>query len=477
MRRMVTVSTAMRLAKSILITAEISALGWLAATEDLSAPGLALLGAVAAIAVGALTLFNWPFGAVAVLVASSAMPTFTGTVFGLHVHAEHIAIAFVMAAALLQVSQRRTRAALHLQRFDCFLIAYIVLNFVTSAVTSPEPRMTIRWATLHAIVIIPYFLVRWLVKDESGIHKAFHIVLWVGAVESVYGTICFLSNQIFNTAFGVEVGQYGRIPGTYGTQYEANLFGSYTACCALMFFTMFLLTEKSKSRYGWGFVVSILGSMVSLSRAVMLAFPIVALIVVWIALKRGRLQVRTLVSFAAAFAISLMIVSPLILGFVRERFSTIDLSEISADNTAASRIIQMAVAVEDVRSHPVFGTGTASFQLLFDWDDYVPSMKADKDAGAWVGNTPLRILHDTGLVGLAIFLMFIGSLAFAARRAIRLAGPRTAAILISLQIGLLLYAITFQSTEASLLAFTWVHVGCLAATVTILQLNRAAGRN
>jgi len=224
-------------------------------------------------------------------------------------------------------------------------------------------------------------------------------------------------------------------------------------------------------------VVSMLVSMVSLSRAVMLAFPIVALIVVWIALKRGRLQMRTLVPFAAALAILLMIVSPLILGFVRERFSTIDLSEISSYNTTASRIIQMAVAVEDVQSHPVLGTGTASFQLLFDWDDYVPSMKADKDAGAWVGNTPLRILHDTGVVGLAIFIMFIGSLAFAARRAIRLAEPQTAAILISLQIGLLLYAITFQSTEASLLAFTWVHVGCLAATITVLQFNRAAVQN
>jgi len=464
----------MRLARNLLIAAEISALAWLAATEDLSTPGLALLGAVAAIAVGALTLFNWPFGAIAALVASSAMPTFTGTIFGLHVHPEHIAIGFVMAAALLQGLQPHTRAALHLQRFDHFLIAYILLNFVTSAVTSPEPRMTMRWAALHALVIVPYFLIRWLIKDEGGIHKAFHIVLWVGAAESVYGTICFLSNRMFNTAFGVEVGQYGRIPGTYGTQYEANLFGSYTACCALMFFTMFLLSEKSKSRYGWGFVVSILGSMVSLSRAVMLAFPIVAVIVVWIAFKRGRLQVRRLAPFAAAIAILLLIASPFIVGFVRERFSTIDFRELNADETTASRIIQMAAAVEDVRSHPLLGTGTASFQLLFDWDDYVPSMKADKDAGAWVGNTPLRIVHDTGLVGLAIFVIFLGGLALAARRAIRLAAPQTAAILIALEIGMLLYAITFQSTEASLLAFTWVHVGCLAAAVTILQSNGAA---
>jgi O-antigen ligase len=457
-----------RFAHHSLIVVEALALGWLIATEDLAPAGLLLIGVIAAVALFVISSTKWPFGALSVLAVSSVMPRFTETLFGLHVRPEHLGIGFVVVAVFLQALGTHTRTGRHLQRFDYYLIIYILLNFLTSAVTSPEPRMTMRWAVLNAIVIAPYFLLRLLVKDESSLYKAFHILLWVGATESAYGTLCFLCNRLFNTTLGVEVGQYGAIPGVYGTQYEANLFGSYAGCCALMFLVLFFLSEKPRSRYGWGFLITVLGAAVSLSRAVMLAFPVVALVVAWVALRRGRLQVRTVVPVAAALAVLLLMVSPFLVGFVRERFSTIDVGELTADNTTAGRIIQMAVAVEDVRVHPILGTGTASFQLVFNWGDYI-----GEDSAGWVGNTPLRILHDTGFVGLTVFLIFIGLLAIAARRAIRVAEPRTAAILIALEIGLLFYAITFQSTEASLLAFTWVHVGCLAAAVTITQSGRS----
>jgi hypothetical protein len=463
-----TESSKTRFANGLLIVAEVLALGWFIATEDLAPAGWLALGMIAAVVLFAVTSMKWPFGALTVLVVSSAMPRFTGTVFGLHVRPEHIGIGFVAWVVVLQVLRARIGNESHLQKFDYFLIVFVLLNFLTSAVTSPEPRMTMRWAAMNAIVIVPYFLVRLLIKDSGSLHKAFHILLWVGAAESAYGTVCFLSNRIFNTTFGVELGQYGFTPGIYGTQYEANLFGSYTACCALMFMVLFFLSEESRSRYGWGFLISGLGALVSLSRAVMLAFPVVAIIVVWLALRRGRLHVRTIVPLATA-TVMLLILSPFILGFVRERFSTIDLSELTADDTTAGRVIQMAVAVEDVRNHPILGTGTASFQLFFNWHDYI-----GEEGAGWVGNTPLRILHDTGVVGLGVFLIFVVLLALAARRARRVAEPGTAAILAALEVGLLFYAITFQSTEASLLAFTWVHVGLLGAAVTITQFGNPA---
>lgn len=99
--------------------------------------------------------------------------------------------------------------------------------------------------------------------------------------------------------------------------------------------------------------------------------------------------------------------------------------------------------------HPLLGTGTASFQLFFNWEEY-----SGDDSTGWVGNTPLRILHDTGAIGLAVFLAFIGSLLLTARKVVRMSRPKTKSFLIALQAGLLLYAITFQASEASLLAFT-----------------------
>jgi O-antigen ligase len=459
------------LIKRAVMGGEALLLAWLVGTEDLRVFGLLALGLLGILVMAAITSISWPFGALLVLTVASAMPRLASTVVGLHLRPEHVAIAFVVLAVVCQAFRNRRLPSLRLQDFDYFLMAYVAMNFFSSAVTSPQPQLTLRWAFLNALVVSPYFLVSLMVTDESRLRRAFHFLLWVGAAESGFGVFCFLSNRLFQTTVGVEAAQYGTIPGIYGTQYEANLFGSYAACCAIMFLTCFMFAARSRrAGYGIGLAITILGTVISLARSVLLAFPIVALFVIWAARRRGHLRLRRLVPLAFGFVLVLAALSPFFLGFVRERFSTIDPAELGSDATTLTRIVQMAVAAEDVQAHPVLGTGTASFQLFFDWDDYIPGMKGENEAGGWVGNTPLRILHDTGLVGLGIFLIFLGALARAAQKAVRDANEQTGTVLLALSAGVLLYAITFQATEATILAFPWLHLGLLAAAVKVIQL-------
>ena len=435
--------------------------GYLIRTEDLTPSGLLLLSLIGAVALFALASIEWPFGSLAVLIATKCYAevqrdgVWPSPAPGTRWHWIRCGHAPIAGSA------RRTRLTLRLQRFDYFLLAYIFLNFLTSAVTSPEPRLTLRWAMMNAIVIAPYFLIRLLIKSEDVFHKAFDIMLWIGVVESAYGIICFLSNHLFETQFGMEINAYGIIPATYGTQYEPNLFGSYSACCAIMFLTLFLLGERSRW-HGSAFLITLLGAAISLSRAVILAFPVVAVVVLWIAFKRGRFKLRRVVPLAAAVALLLLIFSPFLLSLLRERFSTIGVTDIASDETTAGRLVQMAVAVQDVQAHPLLGTGTASFQLLFNWLDY-----QGEDLGGWVGNTPpphpARYWSNRA-DGISVVCGFA-----------RLDGsqdnsklfPRLGIAIIALEAGLLLYAITFQSSEASLLAFTWVHFGLLSSGVAI----------
>ncbi len=453
----------LRSVKYLVLLGEFGVLAYLAATEDLAACAFLVMGVAACFLLLSLALVNWPLGAVLLLIGSSAMPKFKGTLFKLHVRPEHVAVAFVAAAVAWLLIRGRRRFTFEWRLFDYFLLAYVALNFFTSALTSPEPRMTLRWAAMNAIVIIPYFLLRLLVKNEGIFFKSFQLLLWVGAGVAAYAIVCFLSNRLFGTEFGMEIGQYGAIPGTYGTQYEPNLLGSYSACCAIMFLCWYLLGDRSRW-YGLGCLITVLGAAVSLARSAIIAFPLVAVVVFWIAFRRGQFQIRKFVPLAAAVGLLLLVFSPFLLNMLRERFSTINLEEISSDETTAGRIIQMAFAVQNVQEHPLFGTGTASFQLLFNWEGYL-----GEDAAGWVSNTPLRILNDTGIVGLSAFLLYIGSLLLTARKAIRLSSPQTRSVLISLLAGLLLYAITFQSSEASLLAFTWVHLGLVAAGATVMK--------
>jgi O-antigen ligase len=460
-----------RLLDRFLIAGEVLLLGWLLATEDLGRTGLLLLGIMGIVGVLVIASSKFPFGALWVLVISAAMPRFAGTILGLHVRAEHLAIGLVVLMVALEASRGKIPAGFHLRTFDYFLMAYVALNFITSAATSPQPHMTIRWAALNALAVSPYFLVRTLVTNQRALYKTFLIMLGVGAAESAYGIIVFLLHHVLGTTLGIEVGLYGSTSAVYGTQYEANLFGSYAACCAIMFLALFVMTAPSERRwwYAGGLAITTVGALISLARSVFLALPVAALLILAIAWKKGRFRMKGVVPLLAGAGVLLLAVSPVLVNTVRERFSTIELSDLSSDDTTWERLVQMGIALEDVEAHPVLGTGTASFHLFFDPNDYPEGFAGDADEPGWISNSPLRILHDTGVVGLITFLLFLGSLFAAVRTAARSASGATLIVMAALFGGGILYAITFQATEATMLAFTWIHIGLLAAAVAILQ--------
>jgi hypothetical protein len=91
------------------------------------------------------------------------------------------------------------------------------------------------------------------------------------------------------------------------------------------------------------------------------------------------------------------------------------------------------------------------------------------DGGGWLSNTPLRVLNDTGVVGLAAFLGFLVSLVWRFRKVAYYSDHRTRTVMVALMCGTVLYAMTFQATEATILAFTWVHLGLLASGIVILE--------
>jgi hypothetical protein len=473
-----TSTAALRALKNIVIGGEALLLCWLFATEGLDGITQMITTLLLAIAILAISMWNWPFGAVLTLLIASAMPRFTWTVAGLHVRPEHLAIGLIAGILLLHSRRRNSGVYATWRAFDLWLLSYLAVNFLTSAFMSPEPHLTLRWALLSAFGVAPYFLVRWLVVEEDTLVSVFRLLLVVGIAEAAYGTLSFFSYQIFNTRFGIELEQYGSMPGTYGTQFEANLFGSYTACCALMCLTGYFLDQKTRRRwYLWGFSITILGTFISLARAVFLAFPIAGAFVTWLAARKGRFQMRGMLALAGVLVAVLLLFGPVILQSLQERFSTLNASEIGEDETTARRLVGITVALSDVGAHPWFGTGTNSFRLLFDWADYWPlpqTLEGDEDErGAWIGNTPVRILHDTGIIGLTVFGGFLLTLLSAVRRAVRHAQPSVRMIMIALASGLILYAITFQATDATTLSFAWIHIGLIATATTVVQKEQS----
>jgi O-antigen ligase len=408
-----------------------------------------------------LTTWRWPYGILTLLIGASAMPAFSVDVFGWNARPEHFAVVFAAFAVALWVVVGKKR--LSLTRLDYFILFFLAANFISSSLGSSDPASTLRWALQNCLAVVFYFLIRALVQDAPVLGRAVQLFLAIAVIESVYGVFCYLSHQAFGTSFGVSVGQYmGDVAAPFGTMFEPNLFGAYTASASVMFFSLYLFAGH-RVRDLAGFFITAIASFFSFSRASLIALLVAGAYLFWKSHRQseGNSSRNWLTAGLVAALILLLSLGPL--GrIVSERFMNLFYQGLT-EETTISRVIIMQEALQDVSGHLLIGRGTASFNLTFDWARYVPSWAGEK---TWIGNAPLRILHDTGLLGLGSIIGFFVTAWVKIRHAVKVPSRKNG-LLIALWAGVLIYAISFESTDGTILAFTWVQLGLLASAATL----------
>jgi O-antigen ligase len=429
----------------------------LALEESLTWVGWVIAGAIVAV----LALVRRPYGALLVLVGTSAMPRFFVELFGWKARPEHFAVAIVSVAVGVWLS--RHKLEIRLEKLDYLVLAYVAINYGSSAFASSEPSATLRWALLNNLAILPYFLIRLMVRNPETLRNTFRILLGVGVVESVYVIVCYVSHHVFGSTFGMEFAYLVDVAAPYGSMFEPNLLGAYTGCCAVLGLALYLSGER-RTRDMICFLIASLATVVSLSRAALVALIIACAWVFWQARQaRNRSRSRT-ATVVLAFGLILVIAITAVGGVLQERFNNL-FSQGLAEETTITRYVVIAEALQEVSRHPLFGTGTASLQLSFDFGKYIPEWAGN---ATWVGNVIVRILHDTGILGLTVFLSFLVFLGSRIRRGL-LQWTNLAPMLIGLSGGAVLYGISFQSTDGTTLAFCWVHLGLLASAASLVN--------
>jgi hypothetical protein len=436
----------------------------LAMEEDLAW----LAGTAIAVAVCILTSVRWPYGALLVVIGMSAMPYYFVELFGWKARPEHFAAVIVFAAVCIWLLFSKQRLRLH--KLDYWILSFIAINFISSGFGSSAPSLTLRWALQNSLAVLAYFLIRVLIRDRETLRKAFVILLAVGIVESIYGMICYASRYLFGTTFGMSVGQYlVDVSAPYASMYEPNLFGSYVGCCAVMCLAAYLLGH-SRITSAIGFLIAALGTVLSYSRGALAGLILAALWVFWKtrhsrnAGSRVKL-VTPLLAFFFIFVIAIYAAG----GVFQKRFENLYYQGLT-EETALVRFLVIQEALMDIPGHFLIGNGTASFNLSFDWNRYIPEWASDK---TWIGNTPIRVMHDTGFIGLCVFFGFFVTVWWKLRRAWKKEGVWDGTTL-GLVAGLLLYGVSFEFTDGSILAFFWVHLGFLASAVILGAENLPA---
>jgi O-antigen ligase len=416
-----------------------------------------LVGAIGVVLASIFVPAKWPHGALAVLLVASVMPRVSVEIGGWNARPEHCAAFLVLTVFLIRwVLHERPRISLTLP--DFVVAAYVVWNYVSSAWMSPDPKLTLRWALLNNLVILPYFLIRFLVTDERTLRWVFKAFLGIGIAECAFAVVVFVAKQFSSIPFGTETDQYaGGLGGVYGTQYEPNLLGSYAGCLAIILLVLYFVGSRKPRWLVVGTIISISALLVSLSRAAVIAFALVFVALLLVGVRVGLVKVRKILPLGLILALFL---APFALTGGRNllsRFVLLSAEGVENDSQTVARLVALSAAFEDIAQHPLVGNGTASFQLLADAKQ-LPIL-GDRP---WVGNSPVRILHDTGVIGL--FLM-ASVAAVIGRNVWKAMAERSQAreIVCALAAGCLVYAISFMSTEGTILSFFWVHVGLLAS--------------
>jgi len=433
---------------------------------DASGTTALLVGAAITVPIVVFWMSYSAIGAMIALVIGSAAPRLYVEIGGLKARPEHV-ICGILCVSILFLRKKRSQPIRWIWP-DYLLMAYAVLNLFSSLFMSIEPRQTIKWALQQVLVILAYFFLRVLVKDRAALRKALMALLAVGAATVTYGIICFYCNLLFKTEFGMTIGQYGDTPAPYGLQYEANLLGSYSGALAVMMLVIYLYDHRR--RFLVGFAVALSGMAISLSRGALGATFIGLTAVAVFSLKKKLLTRQLLAGIAKATFCALLVVLPAVAPQYIERFNTMDIGEPAVDPNTLTRIVQVTSAFDEITKHPFMGGGTSSFQLAFDWQ----SLGEDWEEQGWIGNTEMRVLHDTGIIGLVIFAAFLVSLYRRSRKVLKLqSNPELVALLASV----LVYCVSFQATEGTLLAFSWVHLGLIGCAIAIFGASEKSYGN
>src|SRR5260370_26767434 len=234
--------------------------------------------------------------------------------------------------------------------------------------------------------------------------------------------------------------------------YEANILGAFSAA-GLVLALVIYFKERRKIFLIEG-ALAYAGMVVSVSRGVMIAWALVAVVSAIVLARARLLDWPGTRAVAVTLIVTSLIVGPAMLPLYVERLGKLDTSDITSDPETTLRLVTMAVAYEDIKEHPVLGNGTSSFQLAVTSEE-LGLEPASGDVNMWISNFELRVLHDTGLAGFAVFCAFITALAVLCWKLLR---RHANAEGLALRLSGLGYCFTFQATEGTLLAFSWVHL-------------------
>lgn len=244
--------------------------------------------------------------------------------------------------------------------------------------------------------------------------------------------------------------------------------GSYSAFLAMALPLALLLTLARRGRDRFGYVLAAcsisLGVVFSFTRAawVSLAVVLPMMFLMW-----GRSR-RSLKPLILPTALALLIVAIVLAAGATGSLTSHAESVTDTENVSnLERLNRWMAAVEMVKDRPILGVGYGSYSDIY--PQYRRKLIVTEVAQQRMGahSEPLRLLSETGWIGFAAGIWFLGTAAWVGFRVIRTGDPDTRLLALGILAGLGTYAIhgifnAYLGNDKVTIPF-WSGLGVLAA--------------
>ena len=398
--------------------------------------GFLLLGPISV----ALLLLS-PGVAVPLLVLSSALNRYGMQWGDASVRLDYLVVLLLAGVAASRIAVRTLRLDRFRSPLNLPILAYAGLNLLSTSLFASEK---IRGYKLDAEIIavaICYLVVVALVVGRRDLESAM-TALWIVTVgEAAVGISLMALVVLHVTTLGVQMAD---LPMAYGTQWEANIFGSF------LLGNFFLLLGDHVRRgpsvlRTVGLLLVVVGIVASITRTVWLALLLGLVVFVALLLRfrgYGGRMASVLVAVPVVTLLGLIVGSAT--PFAGRLLDIVNLQT----SSASGRLFIYRAALDESRHHLLLGSGTGSWNL-----GAIPGQPHP-----WLPNLFLLTLNDTGIIGLVALLWLLWAFYRLSWRAMRI--PSDVSLIVAGAVasftGLLL---AFQSTSGFWFTYPWIVLG------------------
>jgi len=369
---------------------------------------------------------------------------------GFNIRPEQIAL--ILGLAVYAVERVRTRRSLLLKPnvFEAVLLAWFALGLVSSLIQAPDRVESLKILALLMLSSLATFLPRRLLDTRrEDFDEVVGWLLLAFALESAYSVGTYFLHLFGPTiAMGLNPAS-GRLE-SLGTLWEPNVLG---AMCAAGGVAWIFLGPRYFTHPWIGVALCFTATVTSFARGAWLGGLVVLLLIIVLPVRR-RLDLRAL--GAGALATILLIVGVIASDIGGAYSSKNGISEtVSNSVDIIGRIYQIRSVLSEMGnfSHMLIGGGVDSYGQI-----HVVNGRPDH-----LASLELVILNDTGVIGAALFALFVVLIAIAAwRRAHDITVLGLAAMMF-------LLVITNAATSTIELMITWLLLGMLIAAIDLAK--------